>query len=127
MRSALSLVVVLVIVLLSYKFYFSQLGSTSSGTITPVQAIDVVGVQNDLLAIAQAERTYQAEHGDYASLEELRSSGALAMRRSGRDGYAYEVETASDSFRVVAHCPTTNASDCTPYAVDQTMQVHAGP
>ena len=126
MRSVLSLLVVLVIVFLSYKLYFSKMGSENSGTVTPVQTIDVVGVKNDLLAIAQAERMYQAEHGAYASLDELASSGALTVRRSGRDGYTYDVEISSDSFRVVAHCPPA-ASGCTNYGIDQSMEIQAAP
>jgi hypothetical protein len=127
MRSVLSLLVVLVIVFLSYKLYFSKMGTESSGTVSPVQTIDVIGVKNDLLAIAQAERAYQAEHGDYASLDELASSGALTMRRSGRDGYTYEVETSSNGFRAVAHCPPTATSGCTNYAIDESMEIQATP
>ena len=71
------LLVVIVIVALSYKLYFSHLQSTGTGS--PAQAINVVGVKNDLIAIAQAERAYQAEHGSYASLEQLNFGGALTM------------------------------------------------
>lgn len=126
MRSVLSLLVVLVIVFLSYKLYFSKLGRENSGVVTPVQTIDVVGVKNDLIAIGQAERTYQAEHGEYTSLSELTSSGALTMRRSGRDGYTYDVEASSGSFRAVAHCPAT-ASNCTNFAIDESMELRAVP
>jgi len=126
MRSVLSLLVVLVIVLLSYKLYFSKMGNENGGTISPVQTIDVVGVKNDLLAIAQAERAYQAEHGDYASLDDLASSGGLTMRRLSRDGYTYDVETSTGSFRVVAHCPAA-ASSCTNYSIDESMEIRAMP
>lgn len=115
------LLVVALIAILAYKFYFSQ----STGTATPKQTIDVVGVKNDLIAIAQAERAYQAEHNSYGSLSDLTSSGALSMSRSGRDGYTYEVETSSDSFRAIAHCPAATMPDCTSYAVDQTMEIQA--
>jgi hypothetical protein len=124
-RNLIGLLVVLVIVFISYKVYFSQLQSTGSGS--PARAIDVVGVENDLLAIAQAERTYQAEQSSYASLGELTSSGRLAMSKSGRGGYTYEIETSADSFRVVARCPEATSPGCTNYAVDNTMEVHAAP
>ena len=124
MRSVISLLVVLVIVFLSYKLYFSQMHAQGAGTASPVQTIDVVGVKNDLIAIAQAERAYQAEHGNYASFDALTSSGTLTMRKPSRDGYTYDVESAADTFRVVAHCPAaTNA--CTNYSIDQTMEVRA--
>lgn len=87
MRSVIGLVVVAAIVLLSYKIYFSKLGTGSGATGGPTQTIDIVGVKGDLLSIAQAERIYQTQHGSYASLDDLVSSGALSMRKDGRDGY----------------------------------------
>lgn len=125
MRSVISLLVVAAIVLLSYKLYFSQMRTQGAGTGSPVNTIDVVGVKNDLIAIAQAERAYQAEHGSYASFDELTSTGTLTMRKPTRDGYTYDVDTAADSFRVVAHCPAATANGCTNYSIDQTMEVHA--
>lgn len=124
MRSVGSLIGLLVVALISvlvYKFYFSRAEST--GTATPAQTISVVGVKNDLVAIAQAERAYQATNGSYASLGELTSSGALTMAKQGRDGYTYAVETSSDGFRAIAHCPAATSPGCTSYAVDQTMEV----
>lgn len=118
------LLIVALIAVLTYKFYFSQ---QSPGTATPKQTIDVVGVKNDLIAIAQAERAYQAEHNSYGSLADLTSSGALSMSKSGRAGYTYEVETSSDSFRVIAHCPAATIPGCTSYAVDQTMEIQPAP
>jgi len=125
MGRVLGLLVVVVIVALSYKLYFSHLQSTGTGS--PAQAINVVGVKNDLIAIAQAERAYQAEHGSYASLDQLASGGALTMVKSGRDGYSYEVETSADGFRAVAHCPPATSPGCTNWAVDQTMEVRPAP
>jgi hypothetical protein len=125
MRGLLSLVLALAIALVAYKLYFAEMKSGTTAR-NAVSTIDVVGVKNDLLAIAQAERTYQAEHGDYASLEALASSGAISFERSGRDGYTYEVETSADSFRVVAHCPRTTAPCCSNWVVDQTMEVRPG-
>lgn len=120
-----SLLVVVAIVGLIYKYY---LGTQQAAPIAhPKQMIDVIGVQNDLLGIAQAERMYQAEHGNYASLDELASSGAMNMKKAGRDGYTYESdEVSAESFRIVAHCPT-DVPGCTNYAVDQTMEVQSVP
>jgi hypothetical protein len=125
MGRVLGLLVVVLIVALSYKLYFSHL--QSAGTASPAQAINVVGVKNDLIAIAQAERAYQAEHGSYASLDQLTSGGAMTMVKSGRDGYTYDVETSTDGFRAVAHCPAAANPGCTHWVVDQTMEVRAAP
>ncbi len=122
--SIISILVVAVIGLLVYRFYFTQTSST--GAATPAQTINVVGVKNDLLSIAQAERAYQAEHNSIASLDELVSSGEMSLKKSGRDGYTYAVESSGDGFRVTARCAASAAS-CTNYAVDQTMEVRAEP
>lgn len=129
MRSLGSLAGLLIVVLIAtftYKFYFAK-SPTTSGVATPAQTIDVVGVKSDLLGIAQAERFYQAEHGTYASMDELVSSGALSVRKSGRDGYTYNVGASADSFQVAAHCPTATHPGCTNYAIDQTMTIQAAP
>jgi hypothetical protein len=121
MRSMVSLLVVALIAVLAYKFWFSE--RQNYGTGTPTETISVVGVKNDLLGIAQAERAYQAEHGSYASLDELTSSGALAIPRTGRDGFTYEAETSSTGFRIIAHCPATPSSQCQDWTIDETMEV----
>jgi hypothetical protein len=120
------LLVVVLITGLVYKFYFSQ-GPQSAAVAHPVQTINTVGVKSDLLSIAQAERTYQAEHGAYASFDELVSSGAITLRKSGRDGYTYDVESSADGFRVIAKCPAATSPGCTNYVIDQTMEVQAAP
>jgi hypothetical protein len=127
MRSIASLVSILVVALIAgmfCKFYFSQAQSAAGGT-TPAQTIDIVGVKNDLIAIAQAERTYQVEHSSYASLNDLVSSGALSMKKPGRDGYTYDVSTSGDSFRVIANCPAATYPGCANYTIDQNMEVRS--
>ena len=122
--SIISILVVAAIGLLVYKFYLTQ--GQSTGAATPAQTINVVGVKNDLLAIAQAERAYQAEHGSIASLDELASSGGMSIKKTGRDGYTYDVESSGDGFRVNARC-SASAAGCTNYTVDQSMEVRVEP
>ena len=125
MKGMLGILVVALIALLAYSFYFSK--ARSDGTGTPAQTINIVGVKNDLIALAQAERGYQAEHGGFASLGDLTSSGALAMQNRGRQGYTYDIENTSNGFRAIAHCPTVTNPGCTDYFVDQTMEVQTAP
>lgn len=120
-----SLLVVALIAAFIYKSYLSQ--SQTPGIATPIQTIDVVGVKNDLLSIAQAERMYLAEHGSYASLSDLTTSGAMSLAKTGRDGYTYEVQTAAESFHVFAHCPVSTTPSCTSYSIDQTMEIQTAP
>ncbi|MHB8486536.1 MAG: hypothetical protein ACYDCM_12545 [Candidatus Acidiferrales bacterium] len=123
MRGLVGLLVTALIVVLGYWLYASKMQSKGVPG-APAQVISTVGVQNDLLSIAQAERIYWAGHGSYASLDELYSSGALAVKKSGRAGYTYSAETSSDGFTVTAHCDTTATPACSSFAVDQSMQVH---
>jgi hypothetical protein len=125
MRSLIGLIITLAIVFASYKLFFTQLQSTGSSA--PARSIDVVGVKNDLVGIAQAERMYQAEHNSYATLEQLNSSGTMSMKKTERDGYTYEAQPSGDSFRVVAHCPAADNPGCSNYAIDETMDVRPAP
>ncbi len=125
MGRLIGILVVALIAIAAYKLYFSHLQQT--GTVgSPAQTISAVGVQNDLLAIAQAERAYNAEHGAYASLDKLTTSGALTVTKE-RQGYVYSVEAAGSTFTAIARCQSSVPQPCTNFAVDQTMQVHAIP
>jgi hypothetical protein len=129
MRSLGSLVGILVVALavgLIYRYYFSQ-NQQAAPISHPQQTIDVTGVENDLLGIAQAERVYQTEHNSYGSLDDLVTSGALAMKKSGRQGYTYEAEASTDSFRIIARCPTATLPGCSNYVIDQTMEIRPAP
>jgi len=123
----LGLLVVALIALLVYKFYFAKSMDSGTGAATPMQTIDVVGVKNDLLSIAQAERVYQAQNGSYASLDELTSSGALTIAKTGRDGYTYQVQSSASDFQVIAHCPAATQPGCTSYSVGPSMEVVPAP
>jgi hypothetical protein len=108
-----------------YKLYLTK--ALPADGKTPQQTIDVVGVKNDLLAIAQAERGYQAEHGSYASLDVLESSGAMVMKKSGRDGYTYEVQTSPGNFQAIARCSSAPELPCTNFSIDSSMEVQPLP
>lgn len=83
--------------------YSKQLQSSSApaGANNPRAAVNVTGVKNDLVAIAQAERRYFAAEGKYVSLDDLISSNYISVARN-RPPYNYEVETSSTGFRVIA-------------------------
>ncbi len=115
----------LVIVLgIGYFIFKSQYTQGPTGGAPPKQVIDVVGVKNDLIAIAQAERLYLASHGTYASLAELQQDGAITFSGANRRGYNYTAEVSGgEHFRIVA-TPTDPAKAGWPtLAIDETMQV----
>jgi hypothetical protein len=122
----ISLLVVALIAAMVYRFYLAP--SPSSKVLEhPVQTIDTVGVKNDLVAIGQAERIYQAGHGSYGSLDDLVSSGAMTIKKAPRDGYTYEAQFSTDTFRVTATCPAATMPGCTSYSIDQNMEVQTAP
>jgi len=96
------------------------------------QNISVVGVKNDLISIAQAERMYYTQNGSYADLSTLSSSGTMNITRTSRDGYTYTAEPAANAFTVTATYtapPVSNPAGVTPphfptFTIDQTMEVH---
>ena len=125
MRAVLGLAALLIGAAVALYIYKTQLTqSQAAGAGTPAQTINVVGVKNDLISIAQAERAYQAEYNSVASLDDLVSSGGMSMRKAGRDGYTYGVEASGDGFRVTARCAVAG---CTNYVVDQSMEVRSEP
>jgi hypothetical protein len=84
---------------------------------------DITGVQNDLLAIANAERSQFALEGKYLPLDELRSKGVINLPAAGRAGYVYSVEVGSSSFRVVASYSGPAGAAPQTINVDQTMEI----
>ena len=75
---------------LGFGLYFMYL----QGRVIPVsgrprEQITLTGVKSDLMQIGQGERMYVAQNGKCIPLDELISSGSLAMSRTERDGYAY--------------------------------------
>lgn len=130
-----SLVSLLVVALLALGAYFYFLKRAAPAGMVPTQAISTTGVQMDLTAIAQAERLYFAQNGSYASLDQLTSSGSLAVSRSERDGYTYAIETSPGGFVVTARHPDmpppAASSGTAPLhypviSVDQSMQFRQG-
>jgi hypothetical protein len=123
---AFALVLVAAIILFGiYQFYLKKMPTTDEGT-APTQAISLAGVRADLLQIAQAERANIALNSKCASLEELISTGELAMDRRTRDGYTYQVNCSEADFQVIAEHPPAGAGSGIRYpklAIDASMQV----
>jgi len=125
MRSLVGLLVALAIGYFVYRGFFMQTLPKEEGGGNPVSAISTTGVRNDLVAIANAERAWFAEHGSYASLSELISGGAMTMTRTSRDGYTYSVDTQADGFTVTARYSGPLTPPPSSFVIDQSMQVRA--
>lgn len=122
MRGLISLLIVAAIAFGVYQFYITPRGK-SEGVGSMVQAVSTTGVKNDLIAIAQAERGYLGEHGNYATMDELTSSGALSTANRSRQGYTYSVEVTTGGFVATARYTGPSSPPGQSFAVDQNMQI----
>jgi hypothetical protein len=115
----------------AWLYFLKQAAPVPGGVAT--QAISTTAVEMDLNSIAQAERLYFAQNGSYADLDQLVSSGALAVSRAGRDGYTYDLKASGAGFTVTARHPDmpVNVKGAVPLhypalSVDQSMQIRQG-
>ena len=117
----LGLVIVVAIIWFAVKSQFTQ-GPT--GGQPPAQVIDVVGVKNDLLGIAQAERMYLASHGSYATIVELQQEGLLSFKGDVRRGYSYSAELDDGQhFKITAAPVDPGKSGWPTLSVDETAEI----
>ena len=129
MKGLISLLVVAAIGVGSYTVFLKQAAPGPGMVVT--QSISLTGVQNDLMAIAQAERVYFAQNGSYADLQTLVSSGAMTLARTSRDGYSYSVTPSANGFTATARYtapPLPVPRGVTPprfpsFSIDQMMQI----
>jgi len=128
MGRVLGLLMVAVIVLLSYRLYFSHLQqATGSGApAAPIQTVNEVGVKNDLVMISRAEQSYRVSGTSYATLDQLVAEGYLKMSKDGRAGYTIDIEASQNEFRATARC-SPPAAGCTSWMIDQTAQLQPAP
>jgi hypothetical protein len=132
MTGVLSLLVTAVLGVGAYLYFLKQAAPAPGMVVT--QTIDVTGVKNDLISIAQAERMYYVQNNSYADLATLASSGTMNITRTSRGGYTYSTETTGTGFTVTAtytapplEMPAGVAPPHFPtFSVDQTMEIHQG-
>ncbi len=118
------LTLIAVVAVGAYIYMRQTQGVMSAGTSNPTATVDLIGVRNDLLAIAQAERSHAAAQGSYVSIDALRSQGDLTMTRDNRGPYNYSAELGDSSFRIVATYGGAESSGMPKtISIDQTMQV----
>src|SRR5437016_10974764 len=93
----------------------SHIGGTASSV------IDIVGISNDLMAMADAERRYFVVHSKYASLDELGSNGDIPMPT--RPYYTYSGVASETSFKISATYSGPDPKASKHFSVDETMSV----
>jgi hypothetical protein len=118
------LTLIIVVAAGAYIYMRQTQSVTAPGAGSPTSTVDLIGVRNDLLAIAQAERSHAAMQGSYVPIDALRSQGDLAMARNNRGPYNYSAEINDSSFRIVATWSgPENSGMPQTISIDQTMQV----
>lgn len=118
------LTLIIVVAVGAYVYMHQTQSALTAGTNNPTATVDLVGVRNDLLAIAQAERSHAATNGGYVSLDELRAKGELTMSRNNRGPYAYSSEVSASGFRIVAtYGGPANSGMPKTLSIDESMQI----
>jgi hypothetical protein len=117
------LTLIIVVAVGAYVYMRNTQSVATAGTNTPTATVDLMGVRNDLLAMAQAERSHGALHGGYVSLDELRSQGELTIERDRRGNYSYSAEVSDGSFRIVATYSGPDPAMPRALSIDQSMQI----
>lgn len=126
MVRAFGLLVTVIAIAVGIYLYAKQsqtiAGSVPAGTLK--SAPNLTGVKGDLLSIANAERSYLASEGRYAtSIDELVNAHYLAIHGE-RPPYSYSLETSSSGFRVVA-TRSGESGGPSEISIDETMQIQS--
>jgi len=123
MRTAGMLLALVMALAIVYFVYKAQLTGTAVNT-TPRQQIDVVGVKNDLISIAQSERLYLAANGSYATLDQLQQDGSLSFPGTKRRGYNFVAEVQdAEHFKITATPVDPSKPGWPKLSIDETMQI----
>ena len=115
------LITVVIVVAIGGYVYTRQAQTVTPIGTTPKTTVDVVGVRNDLMAIANAERRYWVSNSKYASLEELRTNGDIEIPT--RDSYTYSAETSDTGFRIIASYSGADPKAPRRITVDESMRM----
>ena len=102
-----------------YSIQLKDTSTTSAGG-SPTGTANIVGVKNDLIGIANAERVFFATQQKYASLDELISGNYLTIQRQ-RPPYTYDVDITPSGFQATATRDSAGAP--AQLWIDETMQI----
>ena len=122
MVRAFGLLGTLIVMGVGMYIYSIQLKDTSAAGAgsSPAGAANIVGVRNDLISIANAERGYFASQQKYASLDELIAGNYITIERQ-RDHYTYDVQATSSGFHATA--TRDSAGGPAQFWIDENMEV----
>jgi len=118
---------ILVAGIVMYLYMRNTVAVSPAGTAAPQTTIELAGVKNDLIAIAQGERRYWATNSKYASIDDLCASGDISMPKNSRGPYEYSADYNENSFRITAtyNGPPTPGVPHT-FTIDENMNLREG-
>jgi hypothetical protein len=111
----------LIVVGVGGYLYSRQAQSVTAIGSNPITAVEVSGVHNDLIALANAERRYFALNSKYASIEELRSNGDVLIPI--RENFSYTAQTSDNGFKIVAAYSGSDPKAPKRIIMDQSMMM----
>lgn len=125
MGRVLGFVSLLIVAAAGMYIYMGQVQAGSpKNAPSPRAAVDVTGVKNDLLVIANAERGRLASDGKYVSLDELIMGGDLSFKSASRGPYAYSSTISENGFQINAvYSGPPEPGVPQRLTIDQTMQI----
>ena len=100
MARTFGFIALIIVVGIGGYVYIGQVQTLTPKGSPPTAVIEVTGVRNDLIAIANAERRYFASAGKYATLEELRATNDITI--ANRANYMYSAEIGDTPFKIIA-------------------------
>lgn len=134
MKQTVGLSALLMVLAIGAWIYSKQVTaiSPSGASVSPRATVDIAGVQNDLVAIANAERRHLASEGKYVSLDELISGGDITLPSKRRGPYHYDVDVTDTTFRITAAFEASSDQPAPEGApriinIDSTMQITREP
>jgi hypothetical protein len=80
--------------------YIGQIHEMSPNGTIPKTSVNLIGVHNDLMAMANAEKRYWVTHAKYAQLEELGSNGDILVPQ--RSDFNYAAVAGDNNFTISA-------------------------
>jgi hypothetical protein len=106
-----------------YKQQILATSAPGGSTTNPRATVDVVGVKNDLIAIAQGERRHWASEGKYVPLDELISNGDISMQKPSRGPFNYSSDVSESGFTITATYSGDDAGVPKSMSIDQSMEI----
>jgi len=99
--------------------YVGQIRQVTPNGATAKTGVNVMGVHNDLMAMANAEKRYWVTHAKYAQLEELGSNGDIII--PSRPDYAYKAMASDNNFTITATYLGVDPKAPRRITIDETM------